>query len=266
MDGLLKITQDKKRLLQEESRKTSKWSYRSSNLTCGSVEKKFIDKNIKMENKDFQASELGTKEFWENTYKQEFTNFEDNGETGDVWFGKKCQQNIIEWIKTCKEIKHTDAIVDLGTGNGFFLITLAEQGFSCLTGLDYSENAVNFAKAVAKNKNINHITFEVADLLEKDCNAISLQKKYQVCHDKGTFDAISLMPGQFEHFKNAYVAAVGQILVDSGIFIITSCNWTEKQLLEHFKGDFHLKEVIPSPSFQFGGLSGSKYTTLVLIK
>ncbi|XP_014786681.1 EEF1A lysine methyltransferase 2 [Octopus bimaculoides] len=206
-----------------------------------------------MENKDFQASELGTKEYWENAYRQEFTNFEDNGETGEVWFGQTCQQNIIEWIKICKEIKHTDAIVDLGTGNGFFLITLAEQGFSCLTGLDYSENAITFAKAVAKNKNINHITFE-------------LQKKYQVCHDKGTFDAISLMPGEFEHFKNAYIAAVKQILVDSGIFIITSCNWTEKQLLEHFKGDFHLKEVIPSPSFQFGGLSGSKYTTLVLIK
>uniref|UniRef100_A0A0L8FUQ9 Protein-lysine N-methyltransferase OCBIM_22007327mg n=1 Tax=Octopus bimaculoides TaxID=37653 RepID=A0A0L8FUQ9_OCTBM len=187
---------------------------------------------------------------WENAYRQEFTNFEDNGETGEVWFGQTCQQNIIEWIKICKEIKHTDAIVDLGTGNGFFLITLAEQGFSCLTGLDYSENAITFAKAVAKNKNINHITFE----------------KYQVCHDKGTFDAISLMPGEFEHFKNAYIAAVKQILVDSGIFIITSCNWTEKQLLEHFKGDFHLKEVIPSPSFQFGGLSGSKYTTLVLIK
>lgn len=81
---------------------------------------------------------------------------------------------------------------------------------------------------------------QVADLLVKDCNAVSLQKKYLICHDKGTFDAISLMPGEFEHFKNAYIATVKRILVDSGIFIITSCNWTEKQLLEHFKGGMYL--------------------------
>ncbi|GAB1598490.1 EEF1A lysine methyltransferase 2-like [Argonauta hians] len=218
-----------------------------------------------MESKDFDDSLLGTKEYWDNAYQQEFTNFEDNGEVGDIWFGRKCQKNIIEWIKSCEELKATDAVIDLGTGNGFFLITLAKEGFSSLTGLDYSENAVTFAKAIAKSKNIDHITFEAADLLKTEPKANCLQKKYKICHDKGTFDAISLMP-EFEQHKRIYIMTVKDILVESGIFILTSCNWTEKQLLDHFEGDFHLKEAISAPSFQFGGVSGSKYTTLILIK
>lgn len=59
-------------------------------------------------------------------------------------------------------------------------------------------------------------------------------KDFDVCIDKGTFDAISLNPDGTKGAKTHYVQALKDVLKDKGFFVITSCNWTKEQLLHRF--------------------------------
>lgn len=60
-------------------------------------------------------------------------------------------------------------------------------------------------------------------------------KGFDVCIDKGTFDAISLNPDNTNEGKRLYVQALKDALKNNGFFSITSCNWTKEQLLERFE-------------------------------
>ena len=59
-------------------------------------------------------------------------------------------------------------------------------------------------------------------------------KGFDVCIDKGTFDAVSLNPDNTNQVKKLYVEALQDALKDQGHFAITSCNWTKEQLLDRF--------------------------------
>lgn len=72
-----------------------------------------------------------------------------------------------------------------GCGNGMMLIELAREGFNCLTGLDYSAEAVQLAENVAKDQDIN-ITYKVFDLLNDDADKIRSLGQFKVVHDKGS--------------------------------------------------------------------------------
>ena len=43
----------------------------------------------------------------------------------------------------------------MGCGNGYTCCQLAEQGYTNLTGIDYSENAIKLAKSVSEKENLN---------------------------------------------------------------------------------------------------------------
>lgn len=60
-------------------------------------------------------------------------------------------------------------------------------------------------------------------------------KGFDVCIDKGTFDAIILNPNNTEEGKRLYVQALRAALKDQGFFAITSCNCTQEQLADRFK-------------------------------
>lgn len=89
---------------------------------------------------------------------------------------------------------------------------------------------------------------------------------FKIVHDKGTYDAISLNPEDSKIKRLAYIDKIGQILRSDGFFVITSCNWTESELCEHFKNTFVLKELIPTPQFKFGGSVGNVVTSVVFQK
>lgn len=57
---------------------------------------------------------------------------------------------------------------------------------------------------------------------------------FDVCIDKGTFDAISLNPNNSKEGKTRYVQTLKDALKDKGFFSITSCNWTKEQLVDRF--------------------------------
>lgn len=66
-----------------------------------------------MEDTELDSSELGTREYWEKAYKTEISNFDDHGDSGDVWFGEDSAHRVIDWICKCGVARDTPT-VDLG--------------------------------------------------------------------------------------------------------------------------------------------------------
>ncbi|KAG5683726.1 hypothetical protein PVAND_012991 [Polypedilum vanderplanki] len=203
--------------------------------------------------------ELGTKSYWDSAYETEIKNYLDNGDIGEIWFDESSQTRIIKWLN--KQDTSKDAsIIDLGTGNGAMLFELSEAEYTNLTGVDYSEKSIELAQKIAIDQDQPHITFKVCDLLAD----VTELGRFDVCHDKGTFDAIGLMNDAFDK-KEIYTKNVFDLLNDKGLFIITSCNFTELELTKSFSNYFDKFEVIPSQTFQFGGKVG-KTTTSICFK
>ncbi|XP_075222558.1 EEF1A lysine methyltransferase 2 isoform X2 [Lycorma delicatula] len=174
-------------------------------------------------------SEIGTKDYWDSFYDKEVENFIDHGDIGDIWFGKAMLQKIVQWIDKKDGIKHENSIIDLGCGNGWTLIML------------------------------------VYDLVDSNC--CSKLQGFKVAVDKGTYDAISLSPDDSNIKRCKYKTNVAKLICDNGFLIISSCNWTEQELIDYFKDYFDFTEAISPPkTFQFGGKTGNEYSTVVLQK
>ncbi|KAM9366054.1 EEF1A lysine methyltransferase 2 isoform 3-T3 [Pholidichthys leucotaenia] len=187
---------------------------------------------------DFGTSELGTKAYsrgranntsqhhssrrWEETYQKELETFKDVGDVGEIWFGEESMSRVLRWMDKAK-IPENAAILDIGTGNGAFLVELEMDFLHCQSEL----------------------------------------KGFDVCIDKGTFDAISLNPNNTTEGKKHYTQALKDVLKENGLFAITSCNWTKEQLLERFSDGFEFVEELPTPRFQFGGKTGNSVTALI---
>ncbi|XP_049864719.1 EEF1A lysine methyltransferase 2-like [Schistocerca gregaria] len=220
------------------------------------------------DNEELASSELGTIEYWDKTYSTEIQNFEDHGDIGEVWFGEDSALRVVRWLCDNPEVKRDDRILDVGCGNGMLLIELAREKFCDLTGIDYSQNAIELANAVARKQNID-IKYYVCDMLANYDELIeggTLLKEYDIVLDKGTYDAVSLHPVDAKKKREKYIENIHRILSHTGMFVITSCNWTQGELISHFKAKFELLDIIPTPKFQFGGKTGSLITSLVLRK
>ncbi|CAH1961961.1 unnamed protein product [Acanthoscelides obtectus] len=198
---------------------------------------------------ELEPSELGTHEYWNHRYETEIANYSAHGDAGEIWFGDDTVERILRWICKTPEIAKDSSIIDLGCGNGMFLIDLSNEGYSNLLGVDYSEKAVELSRNIATAKGYN-ITYKQADILD------DLEGTYKVIHDKGTYDAISLSENAKEN-RQKYIVNVKNIMNKDSFFIITSCNWTQSELVEHFKEHFQLHQVVPTPTFKFGGKEGS---------
>lgn len=59
-------------------------------------------------------------------------------------------------------------------------------------------------------------------------------RQHDVCIDKGTYDAISLNPDNSLIQRHKYKQSVSRLIKPLGLFIITSCNWTESELVDYF--------------------------------
>lgn len=75
----------------------------------------------------------------------------------------------VEWIVSRFEVDKTSAIADFGCGPGLYTNRLAERG-AMVTGIDFSENSLEYAKKVAAEKGLktnyiltNYLEFETAD-------------------------------------------------------------------------------------------------------
>lgn len=224
-----------------------------------------------------QSSVLGTYEYWEQTYRREIENYRNHGDVGEVWFEEESQIRIINWMeKNLDRILLTTSndnglmrkdlrIVDIGCGNGMFLIELSRLGYKNLHGVDYSPEAINLAVNIAKDQGLN-IDYKILSLTDLQACYDYGYGKFDIVHDKGTYDAISLNPNDSILKRKDYCDIVHDLLQPNGIFIITSCNWSESELLANFNRKFELFTTIPTPTFKFGGKVGNLVTSSIFKK
>ncbi|XP_050728354.1 EEF1A lysine methyltransferase 2-like [Eriocheir sinensis] len=212
---------------------------------------------------ELPSSQLGTKEYWDNQYEHELTNFENHGDIGEIWF-EDSMDKVLQWVLDTDLVTTQSSVIDIGCGNGAFLLNLAAEGFTNLYGIDYSQKAIKLAQAVAAQKEAN-ITYKHFDIINPDGESL-VPNEYDLCHDKGTYDAISLCPDDPSGKRAAYVKAVHHMTRQDGIFLIISCNWTQEELVEQFSEYFMVEHIIPMPTFMFGGKVGSRVTSIAFKK
>jgi len=79
--------------------------------------------------------------------------------------------------------------------------------------------------------------FSVADLLDSVFAAAHVGA-FDLLLDKGTYDAISLS-GEPAHRRRFIETAATIVKPETGRFLITSCNWTQDELIAHFQPGRH---------------------------
>lgn len=212
------------------------------------------------------VSPKGRLDYWESTYNEEVNQFHNNPtQTGDVWFGNNVQSKVLDYIS--KTFLNRDiSILDIGFGNGIFLYKLSKLNFTNLHGSDYSIESLKFATEIIGYKAKKHSKPIIIDFYQEDINNKSSANvtKYTLIHDKGTFDAFMLLPGNKVDSYQQYIHSYS-MNDNSTTFIITSCNNTKGELLEKFTKEkgFEYIDEIPYKKFQFGGSEGQSVTTLI---
>lgn len=220
------------------------------------------------------TSKLGTKEYWDDFYSLEKRNFEENPEDlGECWFADNdAEEKMVEFLLDNLgeyEIKQDSTMIDLGTGNGHLLFSLLEDGFNGrMVGVDYSEKSVEFANEILETKysDKENVKFEAADIFSDEW----APGTFDVVLDKGTLDAIALSGIKFSHGKTVvdlYPKVIEKLLNKNSVFLITSCNFTEDELIKIIETDSLKKwKSIPYPVFEFGGVKGTPICSVAFVK
>lgn len=179
---------------------------------------------------------------------------------------------LLENVGELDSIRSDSSIVDLGTGNGHLLFQIREEGFQgALTGVDYSEHSIEFAQKIAGENLVEKIEFIRSDLLDLE-DPFYGQGQYDIVLDKGTFDAILLNQEPIKDGKigvELYPENVVQLMNKGGILLITSCNFTESELIKLISGkvpELQVWKLINYPIFEFGGVKGSTICSVAFIK
>ncbi|CAO2185401.1 unnamed protein product [Urochloa humidicola] len=148
-----------------------------------------FDKDVP-DSSDVEPPLLVMQNFQDGSYAEDLANFHERSHADD-WFGTEVMDVRVGWTRNLCSSKDLPScsVLDIGTGSGRLLQQLAKQGFSDLTGIDYSEGAIELARNLAIHDGFEHINFLVDDVLES-----KLERRFELVMDEGTLDAIGLHP------------------------------------------------------------------------
>ncbi|KAK4090222.1 s-adenosylmethionine-dependent methyltransferase protein [Purpureocillium lilacinum] len=266
-----------------------------------------------------EPSELGTKEYWNKLYTNELSNHAaDPSDIGTVWFDDSdAEAKMVEFLADLEQeqeqqqqessqspvlAKGTSSLLDLGCGNGSLLFALRDDGWSARAlGVDYSPQSVALARQVAASRAEEHkeeedddetpaVEFSEWDIIAGESSTVlngAQSSGWDVVLDKGTFDAISLSDARDQasgrRLCECYRERVLRLVRPGGIFLVTSCNWTEEELRAWFVppsgaaaaatttsapaeeaeiGKFEVAGRVQYRTFSFGGVKGQTISTL----
>lgn len=249
---------------------------------------------------------------WDALYERELQNHADDDEDeGTIWFDESNAEETVlqELDKLAAEgllSKSSSTFLDLGTGNGHMLFALREPADDDddddedsgaagpwrgdMVGVDYSAPSIDLAHRIAAQRHerddalaatpsLGELRLETWDLLVDTPGPwLPTTGTFDVVLDKGTFDAISLMSGDW-HPCAIYRYKVLPLIKAGGFLVVTSCNWTRDELAELILpgalapigngrdgrdgGWLELFREAKYPSFSFGGKSGQSVVTLI---
>jgi EEF1A lysine methyltransferase 2 len=241
-----------------------------------------------------EPSQLGTRKYWDDYYQNDIDNAEEDAEAVDPadlesWFDDVgAPAKTLEYLTSddfpLSARKDSCSVLDLGTGNGSALFSLrAEGGYTgTLVGIDYSEQSIRLAKKL-RNKyatagesiqvDVSDMTFDVFNLLSDSPRGASwwpqTDQGFDMVLDKGTFDAVSLSSetitadnGHERALCDVYPEKALAFIKPGGYLLITSCNWTEEELIKWFtttagmRHQLRVVDKIKYKVFQFGGQQG----------
>ena len=179
------------------------------------------------------------------------------------------------------------SILDLGSGNGTTLLQLRLHSTSpyiggLAVGVDYSEKSIEVARLLRDgfvsrgHAECADIRFEVMDLIHDEPKSQDWwptdagdRAGFDIVLDKGTFDAISLSSehvpasdGTSRRVCETYPMRTINMVNKGGFLLITSCNWTEDEVVRWFTsgedvvGLLEVFDTIHYPKFSFGGQEG----------
>ena len=136
-----------------------------------------------------------------------------------------------------------------------------------MLGIDYSPQSVALASRLASERGYpsQEVEFKCWDILGS--KGEWEEGEFDVVLDKGTFDAVSLNAETDERGKRVCEGYRGKVLPmvkKAGVFLVTSCNWTEEELRGWFEGKdgegeeggFAWEGRVKYPRFSFGGKTG----------
>ena len=175
----------------------------------------------------------------------------------------------------------------------------AKAGFKGrrMVGVDYSQGSIQLARELYP-EDTTGIRFEVWDVFSlSQCPSQfdgddlpdwfpSSEGGFDIVLDKGTFDAISLSsdpvpsssPNESENSSasgqricEVYPSIAKRLVKPGGYLVVTSCNWTEEELVRWFvtpdSGDQGERKTgvfgrVEYPRFRFGGMEGQGVCTV----
>jgi SAM-dependent methyltransferase len=234
-------------------------------------------------------------------YTSELSNHAaDPADIGTVWFDDSdAEAKTLAFLASLPDLdRHSTSFLDLGCGNGSLLFALRDGGHEDdgdeqeqngadkgwrgpMLGVDYSAQSIALADQIASSRSSSSpssapITFTHWDVLNGPFDKVLLGAQssgFDIVLDKGTFDAISLADARDVQDRRPCEGYRDRVLrlvrPGTGRFVITSCNWTEAELLAWFEGGdageaghFALDGRVEYRSFSFGGVKGQTITTL----
>lgn len=245
---------------------------------------------------------------WDQSYQNDLENGLGQDESADLtqlesWFDNcNAPMKVLEYLSSEEfplspnnptRTTERPSVLDLGCGNGSSLFELKLEGEypGQMVGVDYSQGSIDLSRRLWTKyieqqeeaddaHQLGEIIFARFDIMQDDPSSQSWWPGdgFDLVVDKGTFDAVSLsdemttVRGKEVRICEAYPAKAARMVKPGGYLLITSCNWTEEEVVRWFTqgadadGVLQVYGRVRYPVYEYSGAKGSSVASVCFRK